>query len=211
MLRSAFSRDSVHGWFYIEAFMNPMLAKLLHFNHQLIHPQEGFGAIDMEEWTMLLDMDGERYPSVGDLVTVCHGLYKGDVGYVMSVKNWGQVTLLLVPRLPPPPRAVSSSSGKRKQSGTHTNPCLFTMEMVLNIAVNYRITQFQQGVDNSWWNILGHKFEHTLEVRTFNHHSVTPTSSMPSTTFYEFQNAPHPVIMNTMDTPEAVLAQAMLW
>jgi hypothetical protein len=82
--------------------MNPMLAKLLHFNHQLICPQEGFGAIDMEEWTMLLDMDSERYPSIGDWVTVRHGLYKGDVGYVMSVKNWGQVTLLLVPRLPPP-------------------------------------------------------------------------------------------------------------
>jgi hypothetical protein len=70
------------------------------------------------------------------------------------------------------------------------------MEMVLNVAVNHGITQFWQGVDNSWWNILGCKFEHTLEVRTFNRHSVTPTSSMPSTTFYEFQNAPHPVIMN---------------
>src|SRR5882757_5043883 len=114
MLRSAFSRDSVRGWFYIEAFMNPTLAKLLHSNHQLIRPQEGFGTIDMEEWTMLLDMDGERYPSVGDWVTVRRGLYKGDVGYVMSIKNWVQVTLLLVPRLPPPPRAVSSSSGKRK-------------------------------------------------------------------------------------------------
>jgi hypothetical protein len=70
------------------------------------------------------------------------------------------------------------------------------MEMVLNVVVNHRITQFRQGIDNSWWNILGCKFEHTLEVRTFNCHSVTPTSSMPSTTFHEFQNAPHLVIMN---------------
>ncbi|KAF8222995.1 hypothetical protein L208DRAFT_1319424, partial [Tricholoma matsutake] len=120
-LRSAFSQDSVHGWFYIEAFMNPMLSKLLHSNPQLIHPQEGFGAIDMEEWTMLLDMDDERYPSVGDWVTICHGLYKGDVGYIQSIENWGQITLLLVPRLPSPPM-VGSSSGKRKQSGTHADP-----------------------------------------------------------------------------------------
>ena len=87
MLRSAFSRNSVHIWFYIEASMNPTLARLLHSNHQSIHPQEGFGAIDMEEWTMLLDMDDERYPSVGDWVTVCHELYKGDRGYIMSIKN----------------------------------------------------------------------------------------------------------------------------
>ncbi|KAF8222392.1 hypothetical protein L208DRAFT_1216435, partial [Tricholoma matsutake] len=120
-LRSAFSWDSVHGWFYIEAFMNPVLSKLLHSNPQLIRPQEGFGAIDMEEWTMLLDMDDERYPSVGDWVTIRHGLYKGDVGYVQSIENWGQITLLLVPHLPSPPM-VGSSSGKRKRSGTCADP-----------------------------------------------------------------------------------------
>ena len=80
--------------------MNRALAKLLHSNHQLIRPQEGFEAIDMEEWTMLLDMDDKRHPSVGDWVTVRCGLYKGDVGYIQFVKNWGKVGLLLVPRLP---------------------------------------------------------------------------------------------------------------
>jgi hypothetical protein len=76
-LRSVFSWDTVRGWFHIEAFMNPALSKLLHSNQQLIHPQEGFGVIDMAEWMMLLDMDDERYPSVGDWVTVRCGLYKG--------------------------------------------------------------------------------------------------------------------------------------
>ncbi|KAF8232253.1 hypothetical protein L208DRAFT_1273050 [Tricholoma matsutake] len=176
--------------------MNPVLSKLLHSNPQLIHPQEGFGAIDMEEWTMLLDMDDERYPSVGDWVTICCGLYKGDVGYIRSVENWGQITLLLVPCLPSPPM-VGSSSRKRKQSGTHTNPHLFTKDMVMNFARNHGITQFQKGEDDSWWTILGHKFEHALKVRTFHHHSVSSTSvSMPSSTFYEFKKAPHPDIMN---------------
>ena len=67
--------------------MNPTLSKLLHSNQQLICPQEGFGAIDVAEWTMLLDMDDERYPSVGDWFTIHHGLYKGDVGYVWSAEN----------------------------------------------------------------------------------------------------------------------------
>jgi hypothetical protein len=105
--------DSIRGWFYIEALMNPMLSKLLHSNQQLIRPQEGFGVIDMAEWTMLLDMDDERYPAAGDWVTVRRGLYKGDVGYVQSIENWGQITLLLVPCLPSPP-VVGSSSRKRK-------------------------------------------------------------------------------------------------
>ena len=69
--------------------MNHVLSKLLHSNLQLFRPQEGFGAINMAEWTMLLDMDDERYPSVGDWVTVRRGLYKGDVGYVQHIENWG--------------------------------------------------------------------------------------------------------------------------
>jgi hypothetical protein len=104
--------------------MNPTLSKLLHSNQQLIRPQEGFEAIDMAEWTMLLDMDNERYPSVGDWVTVRRGLYKGDVGYVRSTENRGQVTLHLVPRLPSPPM-VGSPSRKRKRSGTHADPRLW--------------------------------------------------------------------------------------
>jgi hypothetical protein len=93
----------------------------------------------MKEWTMLLDMNDERYPSVGDWVTVHHGLYKGDVGYIQSVENWGQVTLLLVPHLPPPPR-VGSSSGKRKWSAFCTDPHLFTKEMLMNVTMNHGIT-----------------------------------------------------------------------
>jgi hypothetical protein len=105
--------------------MNPTLAKLLHFNHQLIHPQEGFGAIYMEEWTMLLNMDSKRYPSIGDWVTVHRGLYKGDIGYIMSVKNWGQVTLLLVPHLPPLPRLFPLHPGKKNSlAPTPTLTCL---------------------------------------------------------------------------------------
>ena len=92
--------------------MNHALSKLLHSNPQLFCLQEGSGVINMAEWMMPLDMDNERYPSVGDWVTICRGLYKGDVGYVQHIENWGQITLLLVPCLSSPP--VVGSSGKRK-------------------------------------------------------------------------------------------------
>ena len=118
--------------------MNRALSKLLQSNHQLLRPQEGFGAIDMEEWIMTLDMVDERSPSVGDWVTVCHGLYKGDTGYVQGIENWGQITVLLVPRLPAPP--VAGSSGKKKRSGTRSNPCLFTKEMVRGVMRKHGIT-----------------------------------------------------------------------
>src|ERR1700733_12132262 len=98
----------------------------------------------MQEWTMLLDMDDEQNLSGGDWVTVRHGLYKGDVGYVQSIQNWGQVKLLLVPRLPCPP-GVGSSSRKRKWSSIRTNPCQFTKEMLMLIAMEHSVTRLWQG------------------------------------------------------------------
>ena len=177
--------------------MNRALSKLLQSNHQLLRPQEGFGAIDMEEWIMTLDMVDERSPSVGDWVTVRRGLYKGDTGYVQGIENWGQVTILLVPRLPAPP--VAGPSGKRKRSGTRADPRLFTIEMTRGVAREHGITRWQQGIDDSWWNLFGCKFQHGLERRRFHRHSVSSTSvSMPSAIFYEFQMAPHPDIVGAI-------------
>jgi len=106
--------------------MNPTLAKLLFSAPNIVCPNDRLFSIDMEEWMKLLDMDsGIKFPSVGDWVTVRCGLYKGDVGYVLSVKNWGQVTLLLIPRPPPPPEVGPlSGKGKRKWSGTCPNPTM---------------------------------------------------------------------------------------
>jgi hypothetical protein len=92
---------------------------------------------------------------------------------------------------------VGSSSGKRKWSGICTDPCLFTRDMLVNVAMNHGVTQFQESVDELSWMILGWTFKHTLELRTFHWHSVLSTSvSMPSATFYKFKKAAHPDIMN---------------
>jgi len=49
MLRSAFTQDAVRSWFYIEAFMNPALAKLLFSAPNIVCPNDGLFSIDMEE------------------------------------------------------------------------------------------------------------------------------------------------------------------
>ena len=131
--------------------MNPALAKLLFSASNIVCPNDRLFLIDMEEWTKLLDMDsGIKFPSVGDWVTVCRGLYKGDVGYILSVENWGQVTLLLIPRPPPPPEVgPSSGKGKRKQSGTCSNPAMFTWEVLDNVLLTHSITQYKQEDDGT--------------------------------------------------------------
>jgi hypothetical protein len=73
---------------------------------------------------MLLDMDNERYPSVRDWVTVHHGLYKGDVGYIQFVENWGKVSLLLVPHLPPLPWLVLHLGKGNSLASALTPVCL---------------------------------------------------------------------------------------
>jgi len=144
----------------------------------------------------LLDMDsGIKFPSVGDWVTVCHGLYKGDVGYISSIENWGQVTFLLIP-CPPPPSEVgpSSSKGKRKQSGTCPDPAMVTWEVLDNILLTHGITQYKQEDDRTKMTcvLLGHTFENSLEHRTFNLSAISLTVSMLNDTFFLFQSALHP-------------------
>ena len=51
--------------------MNRALSKLLQSNHQLLRPQEGFGAIDMEEWIMTLDMVDERRRALHSPTSLC--------------------------------------------------------------------------------------------------------------------------------------------
>jgi len=68
--------------------MNPMLAKLLFSAPNIVCPNDRLFLIDVEEWMKLLDMDsGIKFPSIGDWVIVHHRLYKGDVGYIFSIKN----------------------------------------------------------------------------------------------------------------------------
>jgi len=143
---------------------------------------------------------GIKFPSVGDWVTVHHGLYKGDVGSILSVENWGQVTLLLIPHPPPPPEVgPSSSKGKRKQSGTCPNSTMFTWEVLDNVLLTHSITQYKQEDDRTKMTcvLLGHTFENSLECRTFNLSAISLTVSMSNDTLFLFQCALHPKTKHT--------------
>ena len=169
--------------------MNPALANLLFSAQNIIHPQDGFSGFDIKDWMKLLDMDyGGEFPSVEDWVRVCSGLYKGDIGYVSDIKNWGEISLLLVPHLPLP----DSLSRKRKQPGICANPDLFTIKTLFNLMRTHSITEFKQAEDGSSWSLLGHNFKHCLEHRTFHLCLVSLTSiSLSSATFYYFLLCSH--------------------
>jgi len=122
-LRSAFERGSVRGWVYLETTMNEHMKYLLRLVPGIVHRQIGVAAeqIDFGDWTKMLTLrDSATHLEVGIWVWVCKGTYKGDVGYVSAVENWGGVSVLLVPRLAPPP-LPGTSLAKRKRSRTPPN------------------------------------------------------------------------------------------
>jgi len=101
-LRSAFMHSSIHGWIYLETLMNEDLNCLLKCTPGIVQQQNGViqEQVDFGDWTKMLTMvDSQTSIGVGKWARVCRGLYKGDIGYVSAVENWGGVSLLLVPRL----------------------------------------------------------------------------------------------------------------
>jgi len=114
-LRSAFTRGTLQGWVYLEATMNPALIHLLKWTPGIIRTRQDLvcGEINPSDFMRLLTMTEPTCNlKEGEWAQVRKGLYKGDVGLVVAVENWG-VEVLLPPRLNPP---VSSSGLKRKRS-----------------------------------------------------------------------------------------------
>ncbi|KAF8235623.1 hypothetical protein L208DRAFT_1256229 [Tricholoma matsutake] len=130
-LRSVFMHNSIHGWVYLETTMNEDLVQLLQLSPGIVRCNMGIirEQVDFVDWTKVLSQHDSATNSnlaVGDWVQVLKGTYKGDIGYVAAIENWGGVTLLLVPHLPGPCHP-SSSLWKRKClcSTTPPEPNLF--------------------------------------------------------------------------------------
>ena len=100
---SAFSHDLVRSWVYLEATMNSHLRHLLNLAPGIVRNQSGLICqhIDSSDSLRLLKMEHASAPEVGKWVQVWRGIYKGDVGYMMSTKSGG-VQLLLIPHLSQP-------------------------------------------------------------------------------------------------------------
>ncbi|KAF8237221.1 hypothetical protein L208DRAFT_1249010 [Tricholoma matsutake] len=124
--------------------------------------------------------------AVGDWVRVLKGTYKGDVGYVAAVENWGGVTLLLVPHLP------SSSLWKRKLSHSTTPPEPNLFEP-LAAKRNF-------GIDPIWqapyvYHFNRYTFEYRLILKAFDLRSVSSTSvHIPTQLLFLYQSTDHPAL-----------------
>jgi hypothetical protein len=185
-LRSVFTRGSIRGWVYLEATMNDDLRYLLKHT-----PGVGtvYQPIEFKDWVSMLTMhDSKGVPEVGKWVEVRRGIYKGDVGYIHSVEDWG-VQLLLVPRLPPP--ALDIPHSKRKRTHSRATPALFDpaiMERVYKVEAKL--------IQENLYSFKGYNFEHGLIVKPYDFHSISTTvHDIPLSLFLLFRFSRHPKLL----------------
>jgi len=160
--------------------MNKDLGKLLTITPGVIRDRCGlvYQCIERSEGLKVLNM---AMPQIGQWVKVRRGIYKGDVGHVMTTQD-SSVQLLLVPRLPSP-----KTMGTHTQ--THPTPALFdyeTAKLVYDGAEPVRVNE-------NVYSFQGKTFEHGLIVKEFPLNSVSTTvSSMPIHLFNLFRESLHP-------------------
>jgi hypothetical protein len=142
--------------------------------------------IDMEDWTTMLTIrDADSDAAVGRWVRLCKGAYKADVGYVLKQENWGGVTVLLVPRLPP----ASEASHKRKRSSSSFPPALFNPDDHIGAT----------RLDNGSYLYKGSKYEHGLLLQQYDCHSFSSTGiDLPQALFAQFYTSNHPQLRNAI-------------
>ena len=170
--------------------MNPALIRLLKWTPGIIRTRQDLvrGEIDPSEFTRLLTMtDHTCNLKEGEWAQVHKGLYKGDVGLVVAVENWG-VEVLLLPRLNPP---VSSSSLKRKRSSIPPKPALFDPA---EFSRAHEIEPKKSPEENCY-TISGLKFEYGLLQKGYDFHSVSLTVlDIPSEFFFLYESSGHPAL-----------------
>ena len=123
---SAFTRDALHGWVYIEAKEANYLAPALLAIPGVAHRRDGSIVAELVELSnrpLLLDMSlqGSTLPfSSGSWVRIKDGLYKGDLGLVRCVdsSDCELLSVMLVPRL-------HLTKSKKRKRGYRPNPALF--------------------------------------------------------------------------------------
>lgn len=181
--------STFRGWVYIEAQINNELLTLLKSTPGLVHrfPDVSRSQIDIGDWTKLLTMtDHSTGPSVDSWVRVRSGLYKGDTGFLTGIEAWGGVSVLLIPRLPPP-YDETKSSGKRKRPSSRPIPMLFDPEIAAHAYPEHPVYR-----EDGCYHFLGSRFQHGLVYKKYNIHSVSPASEITIEAFHLFRDSRHP-------------------
>jgi transcription elongation factor len=141
--------------------------------------------VDSSEGLKLLKMQhaSSESPEVGKWAQVRKGIYKGDVGYITSIKS-GRVEILLVPRL-------SQPKGNQSPSHSCSAPTLFKCEAV-NRLYNIQPVEVQENI----YSFRKDKFEHGLIIKSYPTDSILMTvSCMPIELFCLFLESHHPTLM----------------
>ncbi len=196
-MRAAFAPGAVKGRIYLEATMNEQLRNLLKLTPGIARTRFGLSCqmIPFDDGVKSLEVRQFMQPEdVGKWVRVRKGIYKGDVGYVLSAESWG-VRLLLVPRFPPP-QSTSGSCLKRKRSHLRSAPALFNQE---SIGKHYNTVPNR--VMENICTFEGHTFEYGLIVTSYDFYSVSTTvSCMPLELFTLFWQSRHPRLAKSVLT-----------
>ena len=184
-------RDMIRGWVYLEADMNDRLQYLLRRTPGVILRDSGIiiDRIGITDRKSLLAMHSGEIPKVGKWVEIRKGVYKGDVGYVSSIENWG-VEVLLVPHLPPLQSSHVIHSNKRKHTSPPPSPALFDP---IAIKQMYKIDPTLTHTD--YYTFKGNHFEHGLIRKSYNFSSISTIHHIPLTLFILFRDSEHPKLI----------------
>ncbi len=126
-LRSALARGSTRGYVYLECNLNASLLQLLDNSPGVIRTGTGIirSQVDSLDCEKLLLMKSVKPIVKAEWVRVKTGAYKGDIGFVSAIHNWG-VDVLLIPRLAYHP--APDTRGKRKASKQSHPPRMFNVD-----------------------------------------------------------------------------------
>ena len=138
-------------------------------------------------------MQTPRLVQANQWVRVCKGLYKGDIGFVVSVAYWG-ADVLLVPRLHKQATGTVEHAppAKRKRSTIPPEPALLDPDVLENV---FNIVTDPYKEMEVHYTLRGLKFEYGLLRKAFDFHSIAiGVSTIPSRHFNMFQLSYHPIV-----------------
>ena len=188
-VRSAFTHGLIWGWVYLKAHIDANVIQLLGHTPGIILNRQGVvrHTIDFMDWTKLLKMTTLSVTvKPKQWVRVCRGMYRGDIGFVISVETWG-VEVLLIPRLQSDDVELAPPS-KRKRTKIWPQPALLD-EVVLKRRF------YLQSIDKSedYITLRGLKFEHGLLRKFFDFASIkSDVLTIPAHHFCLFKFSLHP-------------------
>lgn len=121
---SVFTPANIRGYVYLECNMNQDIQGLLRRSPGVIHSHNEIVRmpIEISDRVKLFNVKTPCSSfSQGEWIRITRGAYKGDIGLIHSIHNWG-ADVLLVPRIP---YCSPDRKGKRKASSIPITPKLF--------------------------------------------------------------------------------------